>query len=424
MDATDKSKEGQTQLLIEYGSQHGQLQIHVLEINSLILPAVKRLGISHVYVKSHLLSEKTKEILKTKGSVKGFFLPDACKEFKRKTEEVKLTLSCHDTTAHLDEARKGNEKPRKNRLRMALQKQRERFRLRRNSDKVKTVVNADGEENGRATLSFERPLYYPTVSLYQLQTHSLHLTICGRNVTTTRSYPIATTCIPLMIAIKQHHPTWYQLCYNPDLTTNTCQQESTTLVQDSWEKLEGGTYTGRNLAWDMNDPKDSTQDNWLHKRKDYSRYLQPKRRKQPAANPAPVTKTNSLQNNSTRNAHDRLRRPHEHREETSHHKKPFESHRHQLNQADSGADLDKIGTRQDSIEELYFESYEEADTGRSNHNVYASGFRKPQKQWTSEFVICAPQMDTKRNSNNLDLSSLSLHGSLNRKTFGETIRGF
>jgi hypothetical protein len=35
-------------------------------------------------------------------------------------------------------------------------------------------------------------------------------------------------------------------------------------------------------------------------------------------------------------------------------------------------------------------------------------------------------LDTNRPSNgaNLDLSSLSLNGSLNRQTFGETIRGF
>ena len=102
---------------------------------------------------------------------------------------------------------------------------------------VKTVVNAAGDDDGRATLSFERPLYYPSVSLYQLQTQSLHLTICGRNVTTTRSFPIATTCIPLMIAIKQHQPTWYQLSYNPDLITG--KQELTAPVQESWEKGEG-----------------------------------------------------------------------------------------------------------------------------------------------------------------------------------------
>lgn len=102
---------------------------------------------------------------------------------------------------------------------------------------VKTVVNAAGDDNGRATLSFERPLYYPSVSLYQLQTQCLHLTICGRNVTTTRSYPIATTCVPLMVAIKQHQPTWYPLSYNPELLTE--KQESNNTVQESWEKLEG-----------------------------------------------------------------------------------------------------------------------------------------------------------------------------------------
>ena len=102
---------------------------------------------------------------------------------------------------------------------------------------VKTVVNAAGDDDGRATLSFERSLYYPSVSLYQLQTQCLHLTICGRNVTTTRSYPIATTCIPLMAAIKQHQPTWYQLSYNPDLIT--AKQESTAATSETWEKGEG-----------------------------------------------------------------------------------------------------------------------------------------------------------------------------------------
>lgn len=101
------------------------------------------------------------------------------------------------------------------------------------------MVNAAGEDNGRATLSFERALYYPSVSLYQLQTQSLHLTICGRNVFTTQTYPIATMCIPLMIAIKQHHPTWYPLSYNPDLITSRSQQTSVNLEQESWEKLEG-----------------------------------------------------------------------------------------------------------------------------------------------------------------------------------------
>jgi hypothetical protein len=94
---------------------------------------VKRLGISHMYVKSHLLNEKGKEMMKRKGAVKGFFLPDASKETKRKTEEVKLTLSCHDTSNSFEN--KGDDKSRKSRIRKALQKQRERFRLRRNSDK-------------------------------------------------------------------------------------------------------------------------------------------------------------------------------------------------------------------------------------------------------------------------------------------------
>lgn len=96
---------------------------------------MKHLGISHVYVKSHLLSEKTKDILRTKASVKGFFISDASKETKRKTEEVKLTLSCQDKAASFEETSKNNEKSRKNRLRKALQKQRDRFRLRRDSDK-------------------------------------------------------------------------------------------------------------------------------------------------------------------------------------------------------------------------------------------------------------------------------------------------
>lgn len=103
---------------------------------------------------------------------------------------------------------------------------------------VKTVVNAAGNENGRATLSFERSLYYPSVSLYQLQTQCLHLTICGRNATTTQSFPIATTCIPLMIAIKQHQPTWYQISYNPDLAMDN-EGSKMISVQQTWDRNEG-----------------------------------------------------------------------------------------------------------------------------------------------------------------------------------------
>ena len=94
---------------------------------------MKRLGISHIYVKSHVLNEKTKELLKNRGSVSGYFLPDATKEMKRKTEEVKLTLSCHND----DEENSKNEKSKKSKLRAALKKQRERVRLKRNSDKGK-----------------------------------------------------------------------------------------------------------------------------------------------------------------------------------------------------------------------------------------------------------------------------------------------
>ena len=35
---------GQIQLLIEYGSQYGQLQVHILEVNSLYLPAGSAYG--------------------------------------------------------------------------------------------------------------------------------------------------------------------------------------------------------------------------------------------------------------------------------------------------------------------------------------------------------------------------------------------
>ncbi|XP_028418553.1 uncharacterized protein LOC114543988 [Dendronephthya gigantea] len=392
MDTSDRSREGHIQLQIEYGSQHGQVQVNVIEINSLILPAVKRLGISHVYVKSHLLNEKAKELLKTKSSIKGYFLPDSSKETKRKTEEVKLTLSCQDSSHGFE---KVDETSRKNKIRKALQKQRERFRLRRNSDKVKTVVNtANDDDDGRATLSFERPLHYPSVSLYQLQTQCLHLTVCGRNVTTTRSYPIATTCIPLMIAIKQHQPTWYQLSYNPDL--NNGKQESSTTVQETWDKNEGGTYTGRSLAWNRGETKDSGSENWLYKRKDYSRHLLPaKQRRQPA------TKS-SLHTNIS--GQDKFLRPSRHGE---------------FKQSDSGVGLDRLG-RQESIEELYF------DDATQQEQFGSRNLRPLQKQWKSEFVICGSTLDTKRTSNgaNLDLSSLSLNGSLNRKPYGESIRGF
>lgn len=97
-----------------------------------VIVSVKRFGISHLYVKSHLLNEKSKELQKTKSAIKGYFLPDSSKETKRKTEEVKLTLSCQDSPSTFEKA---DEKSRKNRIRKALQKQRERFRLRRNSDK-------------------------------------------------------------------------------------------------------------------------------------------------------------------------------------------------------------------------------------------------------------------------------------------------
>ena len=382
---------------IEYGSQHGQVQVNVMEVNSLFLPAVKRLGISHIYVKSHLLNENGKEMMKRKSTIKGFFMPDASKETKRKTEEVKLTLSCHDASNSFEN--NGDDKSRKSRIRKALQKQRERFRLRRNSDKVKTVVNAAGDDDGRATLSFERPLYYPSVSLYQLQTQCLHLTICGRNVTTARSFPIATTCIPLMIAIKQHQPTWYQLSYNPDLVTG--KQDPSATVQESWEKGEGGTYTGRSVAWDRGEAKDGSVD-WLHKRKDYSRHLYHKQPRQPA-------KKSSLHGNTS--DHDRFRRPSDDVHLRHGRSRDFK-------QSDSGVGLERLG-RNDSIEELYFE--EETYDHYQSRNC-----RPPQKQWKSEFVICGPTLDTKRSSNgaNLELSSLSLNGSLNRKTFGETIRGF
>ena len=77
--------------------------------------------------------------MKTKSAVKGYFLPDACKETKRKTEEVKLTLSCHETSNSFE--KKSDETSRKSKIRKALQKQRERFRLRRNSDKGMYVDN-------------------------------------------------------------------------------------------------------------------------------------------------------------------------------------------------------------------------------------------------------------------------------------------
>ena len=41
---------GQVQLQIEYGSQHGQVQINVMEINSLILPAGTCCTVSHCSV--------------------------------------------------------------------------------------------------------------------------------------------------------------------------------------------------------------------------------------------------------------------------------------------------------------------------------------------------------------------------------------
>ena len=91
---------------------------------------------------------------------------------------------------------------------------------------------------------------------------------------------------------------------------------------------------------------------------------------------------------------------------------------HDFKQSDSGVGLESLD-RHDSIEELYFDD-EPFDHFQSRN------FRPPQKQWKSEFVICGPTLDAKRSSNgaNLDLSSLSLNGSLKRKTFGETIRGF
>lgn len=81
--------------------------------------------------------------------------------------------------------------------------------------------------------------------------------------------------------------------------------------------------------------------------------------------------------------------------------------------------LDKLG-RQESIEELYF------DDSTQQEHFDSRNLRPLQKQWKSEFIICGSTLDSKRTSNgtNLDLSSLSLNGSLKRKPYGESIRGF
>lgn len=164
----------------------------------------------------------------------------------------------------------------------------------------------------------------------------------------------------------------------------------------------GGAYTGRSLAWDKGEAKDNSADNWLHKRKDYSRHLHPKQRKQPAA------KKSSLHANTS--GHDTFRRP---SEQYGH-----ANRRHDFKHSDSGVEVDRLG-RHDSIEELYINE-ETADHFQSRN------LRQSQKQWKSEFVICGPALDPKRTSNgaDLDLSSWSLNGSLKHKNFSETIRGF
>ena len=45
---------GQIQLQIEYGSQHGQVQVNVMEVNSLFLPAGILQGICKLFAKSNL----------------------------------------------------------------------------------------------------------------------------------------------------------------------------------------------------------------------------------------------------------------------------------------------------------------------------------------------------------------------------------
>ena len=199
--------------------------------------------------------------------------------------------------------------------------------------------------------------------------------------------------------------------------------------------LIGGACIGHGPAWNMKETKQPNEDDWLHKRKDYSRHLQQKMRRQTVTNQTVVTKNKSLQNNQASESTHYLSKKHKNREQRQlgNFKKPMEDyHGNCINQPDAGIDPDKMDSRQDSIEELYFENFDDEspqlDRGRSNeHTVYNHGnFQKPKKQWTSEFLICAPSLDTKRtsNGNDLDISSLSLHGSFNRKTFGETIRGF
>lgn len=147
-----------------------------------------------------------------------------------------------------------------------------------------------------------------------------------------------------------------------------------------------GAFTGRNVAWDRSNNNHS-----------YSRHLHSNRKQS-------IAKKSTIHVNIP--GQDGLRRPkREARQENSRY--------------DSGVSLDRLG-RHESIEELFF------DEENKTNNFQSRKFLRPQQEWKSEFVICATAMDSQRSSKGgeLDVSSLSLNGSSNRKTFSERIRGF
>ena len=192
----------------------------------------------------------------------------------------------------------------------------------------------------------------------------------------------------------------------------------------------GGIYTGRSFAWNAHEKKETNQDKWLHKRKDYSRHLPQKPHKQPVHNSV-ASKKNSLETNkSMKSVQERLPKKREAQQEHKprHVRKTTENQQANcINLTDSGADLDKFSMRQDSIEELHFSSVNDTSPKKEQgkihqHAPYRGSFRKPQKQWTSEFLLCAPPMDSKQTNSGDDVNLSSL--SLNRNAFGERIRSF
>ena len=92
--------------------------------------------------------------------------------------------------------------------------------------------------------------------------------------------------------------------------------------------LIGGACIGHGPAWDMKETKQPNEDDWLHKRKDYSRHLQQKMRRQTVTNQTVVTKNKSLQNNQASESTHHLSKKQKNREQRQlgNFKKPMEDY--------------------------------------------------------------------------------------------------